>query len=145
MLLFLGGTLVAAFNSIIPILWTPAYILQEAWGAEIRSSDPREARPSFRILFGSLCVVSGLSPLVHLVGGLSVLDMVVLFPAWNGVFGLPVSAVLLFWAVNDADMMEGHENDARLNAANVVLVVLAVVLSVLSAQDVLGAIVGGGL
>lgn len=145
MLLFLGGTLVAAFNSIIPILWTPAYILQEAWGAEIRSSDPREARPSFRILFGSLCVVSGLSPLVHLVGGLSVLDMVVLFPAWNGVFGLPASAVLLFWAVNDADMMEGHENDARLNAANVVLVVLAVVLSVLSAQDVLGAIVGGGL
>jgi Mn2+/Fe2+ NRAMP family transporter len=145
MLLFLGGTLVAAFNSIIPILWTPAYILQEARGARIRSSDPKKARSSFRVLFVGLCLVSGLSPLVHLLGGLSVLDMVVLFPAWNGVFGLPVSAVLLFWAVNDSGTMGTHRNSGWLNAANIVLVMLAIALSVLSARDVVGAIFGGGL
>lgn len=145
MLLFLGGTLVAAFNSIIPILWCPAYILHEARGKRIRSSDPREARQSFRTLFVVLCLLSGLSPLVHIVGGLSVLDMIVLFPAWNGVFGLPVSAVLLYWAVNDEKTMSDHENGWQLNAANVVLVVLAVVLAVLSARDVVSAIFGGGL
>jgi Mn2+/Fe2+ NRAMP family transporter len=145
MLLFLGGTLVAAFNSIIPILWTPAYILQEARGARIQSSDPKKARSSFRVLFVGLCLVSGLSPLVHLLGGLSVLDMVVLFPAWNGVFGLPVSAALLFWAVNDSGTMGTHRNSGWLNAANIVLVMLAIALSVLSARDVVGAIFGGGL
>ncbi len=145
MLLFLGGTLVAAFNSIIPILWCPAYILQEARGKRIRSSDPQEARRSFRILFVGICLLSGLSPLVHIVGGLSVLDMIVLFPAWNGVFGLPISAVLLFWAVNDSETMGDHQNDRWINVANVTLVVLAIVLAVSSTQDVIGAILGGGL
>lgn len=145
MLLFLGGTLVAAFNSIIPILWCPAYILQEAQGKRIRSSDPQEARRSFRVLFVGICLLSGLSPLVHIVGGLSVLDMIVLFPAWNGVFGLPISATLLFWAVNDSETMGDHQNDRRMNVVNVTLVVLALVLVVSSAQDVIGAILGGGL
>ncbi|WP_263788877.1 NRAMP family divalent metal transporter [Salinibacter grassmerensis] len=145
MLLFLGGTLVAAFNSIVPILWTPAYILQEAWGTRIQSSDPQEAPGSFRALFVGLCLLSGLSPLVHLLGGLSVLDMIVLFPAWNGVFGLPVSAALLFWAVNDREAMGERRNGRWLNGANVALVLLAVGLSVLSARDVVGAIFGGGL
>jgi Mn2+/Fe2+ NRAMP family transporter len=71
--------------------------------------------------------------------------MVVLFPAWNGVFGLPISAALLFWAVNDPKTMRGHENSLWLNVANVTLVMLAIGLSILSAQDVLGAILGGGL
>lgn len=145
MLLFLGSTIIAAFNSIIPILWCPAYILQEAWGRTIQSSDPQEAGGSFRVLFVGLCLASGLSPLVHVLGGLSVLDMVVLFPAWNGVFGLPISAALLFWAVNDPKTMRGHENSLWLNVANVTLVMLAIGLSILSAQDVLGAILGGGL
>lgn len=145
MLLFLGGTLIAAFNSIIPILWAPAYILHEAQGKQIQSSDPHKARRSFRVVFVSLCLLSGLSPVIHVVGGLTVLDMIVLFPAWNGIFGLPISAILLFWAVNDGETMHGHENDWRLNIANFVLVVLAIILAVLSAQDVLGAIFGGGL
>nr|WP_233738029.1 divalent metal cation transporter [Halocatena pleomorpha] len=145
MLLFLGGTLVAAFNSIIPILWCPAYILQEARGKRIRSSDPQKARRSFRVLFVGVCLLSGLSPLVHVVGGLSVLDMIVLFPAWNGVFGLPISAALLFWAVNDSETMGEHQNDRWINVANITLVVLAIVLAVSSAQDVIGAIFGGGL
>jgi len=145
MLLFLGSTVIAAFNSIIPILWCPAYILQEAWGRAIQSSDPQKAGGSFRALFIGLCLASGLSPLVHVFGGLSVLDMVVLFPAWNGVFGLPISAALLFWAVNDPETMGGHENSPWLNAANITLVVLAIGLSILSAQDVLSAILGGGL
>ena len=145
MLLFLGGTLMAAFNSIIPILWCPAYILQEAWGRRIQSSDPQKASGTFRTLFVGLCLASGLSPLVHMFAGLSVLDMVVLFPAWNGVFGLPISAALLFWAVNDEETMGEHGNGWPLNLANVVLVVLAIALSVLSAKDVIGAIFGGGL
>lgn len=145
MLLFLGGTLMAAFNSIIPILWCPAYILQEAWGRRIQSSDPQKASGTFRTLFVGLCLASGLSPLVHVFAGLSVLDMVVLFPAWNGVFGLPISAALLFWAVNDEETMGEHGNDWVLNLANVGLVVLAIALSVLSATDVIGAIFGGGL
>ena len=145
MLLFLGGTLVAAFNSIIPILWCPAYILHEARGKRIRSSDPRKARRSFRVTFAALCLVSGLSPLVHLGLGLSVIEMILLFPAWNGVFGLPITAALLFWAVNDASTMGEYTNDPRQNAVNVVLVVLSVVLAALSMQDVLGAIFGGWL
>lgn len=144
MLLFLGGTLIAAFNSIIPILWCPAYILHEARGAGVLSSDPRNAGRSFRATYVALCLVSGLSPLVHMFGGLSVLDMIILFPAWNGVFGLPVSAALLFWAVNDEETMGDHVNDRRLNAVNVVLVVLAVVLGALSANSVMSAILGTG-
>jgi manganese transport protein len=145
MLVFLGGTVVAAFNSIIPILWCPAYILHEARGMHIRSSDPREARRSFRWLFATMCVVSGLSPVVHIVGGLSVLDMIILFPAWNGVFGLPIAAALLFWAVNDEATMGEFTNDRWLNAGNVVLVVLAIGLALLSAHDVVGAIFTGGV
>ncbi len=144
MLLFLGGTLVAAFNSIIPILWCPAYVLHEARGMEIRSSDPREARRTFKVSFAALCLISGLSPLVHVGLGLSVVEMIILFPAWNGVFGLPIAALLLFWAVNDAETMGDRVNDLQTNAVNAVLVVLSVVLAVLSLQDVVGAIFGGG-
>ncbi|MFD1563268.1 divalent metal cation transporter [Haloarchaeobius amylolyticus] len=145
MLLFLGGTLVAAFNSIIPILWCPAYILHEARSKEIRSSDPRQARRSFKLVFAALCLLSALSPLVHLGLGLSVVDMIVLFPAWNGVFGLPIAAVLLFWAVNDRETMGDRVNGLTQNVANAVLVALSIVLAASSLQDVVGAIVGGGL
>ena len=41
--------------------------------------------------------------------------------------------------------MGEHGNGWPLNLANVVLVVLAIALSVLSAKDVIGAIFGGGL
>ncbi|GAB3676200.1 NRAMP family divalent metal transporter [Halopiger thermotolerans] len=145
MVLFLGGTLVAAFNSIIPILWCPAYILHEARGKEIRSSDPQEARRSFRVAFAGLCLLSGLSPLIHVGLGLSVIDMIILFPAWNGVFGLPIAAVLLFWAVNDRETMGEHVNSRKQNVANAVLVALSVILAASSLQDVVGAILGGGI
>lgn len=70
--------------------------------------------------------------------------MIILFPAWNGVFGLPIAAALLFWAVNDEATMGEYTNDRWLNAGNVVLVMLAIGLALLSAHDVVGAIFTGG-
>jgi Mn2+/Fe2+ NRAMP family transporter len=145
MVVFLGGTVVAAYNSIIPILWTPAYIIPEAWGERPKSSNPRLAGRNFKLIFAALCLVSGLSPLVNIFMGLSVLDMVVLFPAWNGVFGLPIAAGLLFWAVNDEETMGAETNDLKRNIVNFLLVALAIILALTSARGVVGAIFGGGL
>ena len=63
----------------------------------------------------------------------------------SGVVGLPITAILLFWAVNDDETMGEHQNTLALNLVNVILVVLSIALAVLSAQDVIDAIWGGGL
>nr|WP_249361556.1 divalent metal cation transporter [Haloterrigena sp. H1] len=55
---------------------------------------------------------------------LSVVDMVILFPMYNGIFGLPVAAVLLFWAVNDRETMGEYRNSRKLNVVNALLVLL---------------------
>ena len=70
--------------------------------------------------------------------------LVVLVEAATGLL-IGFTARLLFWAVNDSGTMGTHRNSGWLNAANIVLVMLAVALSVLSARDVVGAIFGGGL
>ena len=56
------------------------------------------------------------SPLVRWWLDLSVVDMVILFPMYNGIFALPVAAVLLFWAVNDRETMGEYTNCELLNS-----------------------------
>jgi len=140
LVLFLVGALAAAFNSIVPIMWTPAYLLLEALGR-----DPSSGDRSFKLVYVAVVALGSLSPLVHSVFGLSVVDMIILFPAYNGVVGLPITALLLFWAVNDGGVMGDRSNSLAQNVANVSLVLIAVYLAVTSAEGVFGAIFGGGL
>ncbi|EMA38110.1 Nramp family divalent metal transporter [Halococcus hamelinensis] len=140
LVLFLVGAIVAAFNSIVPIMWTPAYIIPQATGRDVDSDDRL-----FRIVYVVGIGISALSPLVAAFFGLGVVDMIVLFPALNGVIGLPITAVCLVWAANNTGLLGEHTNGPALNAVGAVLVVLSVVLGVSSAQSVIGAITGGGL
>lgn len=139
MVLFIGGVVAAAFNSIIPIMWTPAYIVPQAAGYD----SPRDSR-LFTIIFAVGTGIGVLSPVVSSVLNLSVVDMVILFPMYNGIFSLPIAAILLFWSVNDGETMGEHRNGWKLNAVNAFLVLLAVVLAALSVRDFLGLISTGG-
>lgn len=141
LVLFLIGAVTAAFNSIVPIMWTPAYMIPQALGRDEVTQSDRD----FKLLYAAGVAIGGLSPIVAIVFGLSVVDMIILFPAYNGVVGLPITAALLLWAINDRKTMGKHRNGLALNAVNSLLVVLAVVLAISSAQGVLGAILGGGL
>ncbi|WP_101294044.1 NRAMP family divalent metal transporter [Halegenticoccus soli] len=140
MALFLVGAVAAAFNSIVPIMWTPAYLLQHARGREVDS-----ASREFKLIYAAGVGLGSLSPLVHRAFGLSVVDMIILFPAYNGIVGLPITAALLFWAVNDRATMGEHRNGLALSAANLALVVLALYLAVTSAPGFFDALTSGGL
>lgn len=138
MILFLIGATAAAFNSIIPIMWTPAYLILQARGRDVDSSD-RE----FKLIYVIGVALGMFSPLVNHLFGLSVVDMIVLFPAYNGIVGLPITAALLFWAVNDSDTMGDHTNTRKLNLVNALLVVISVVLGITSIPDFLDTITTG--
>ena len=137
---FLLGAVAAAFNSIIPIMWTPAYLLEHARGRDADSADR-----SFKTIYAVGVAIGGLSPLIAIFTNLGVIDMIILFPAYNGIISLPITAALLFWAVNDRETMGEQENSYALSALNVVLVVLAVVLATLSLPDFISAVTSGGL
>ena len=139
MVLFVAGVIAAAFNSIIPIMWTPAFIIPEAAGI-----DPGKHTRPFKLLFVAGTATGFASPLVSSMLDLSVVDMVILFPMYNGIFALPLAAILLFWAVNDRETMGEYRNTLPLNLVNAVLVLLAIVLAALAMQDFLALILGGG-
>jgi Mn2+/Fe2+ NRAMP family transporter len=139
MIVFLIGVIAAAFNSIVPIMWTIPFMILEALDIDHEEGSSK----TFKIIFAGSIVIGMFSPLVSEVTGLSVVEMVTLFPAYNGVFGLPVTAVLLFWAVNDKNLMGSQTNNWQLNLANVVLVLFSIYIAVNSGQGVLEAIFGG--
>ncbi|RKD98285.1 Nramp family divalent metal transporter [Halopiger aswanensis] len=139
MVLFVVGVIAAAFNSIIPIMWTPAYIIPEAMGIDVDQNDRL-----FKLLFAAGTATGFASPLISAALDLSVVDMVILFPTYNGIFGLPLAAALLFWAVNDRETMGEHRNSGLVNAVNAALVLLALVLAVFAVQDFLDLFFGGG-
>jgi Mn2+/Fe2+ NRAMP family transporter len=140
MTLFLVGTVAAAFNSIVPIMWAPAYMIPEAMGERFADSSRL-----FTAIYVGGVGLGCLSPLVYQVLDLGVVDMIILFPAYNGVVGLPITAVLLFWAVNDSETMGTHTNSWKLNVVNSVLILLAVYSAWTAGQSIIGAILGGGL
>lgn len=140
MVVFLIGAVTAAFNSIIPVGWTPAYLLLQA-----RGGNPDQGDRSFRLIYTVGVALGGLSPLVQSTLGISVVDMVILASAINGTVALPVSAALLFWAVNSETTMGSHQNGRKLNLANSFLVILAVTLAAISARSVYQAVASGGL
>lgn len=137
MIMFVVGAVAAAFNSIIPIMWAPAYMIPEAIG-----HDPDSNSREFKIVFVVTTALGTLSPLVHHLTGLSVIDMIILFPTFNGIFGLPLTIILLLWAVNDRGTMGEHRNRLWLNIAGGILVALSVALALTSLRGFLGAITG---
>ncbi|GAB3674549.1 Nramp family divalent metal transporter [Halopiger thermotolerans] len=139
MVLFIGGVIAAAFNSIIPIMWEPAYMIPQAAGYDVGQGDRL-----FKLVFAGLTGVGIFSPVISWALDLSVVDMVILFPMYNGIFGLPLAATLLFWAVNDRETMGEYRNSRTLNVVNAALVLLAIVLAVLSVRDFLDLLTGGG-
>lgn len=141
MIVFLIGVIAAAFNSIVPIMWTIPFMILEALDIDHEDGSSK----TFKMIFAGSIVIGMFSPLVSEVTGLSVVEMVTLFPAYNGVFGLPVTAVLLFWAVNDKNLMGSQTNNWQLNIANVILVLFSIYIAVNSGQGVLEAIFGGML
>ncbi|MCL7417634.1 MAG: divalent metal cation transporter [Halalkalicoccus sp.] len=140
MVLFIAGAAAAAFNSIIPIMWTPAYIIPQALGHE-----PTKESRLFKLVFIGGTGLGVFSPVISAALDLSVVDMVILFPTYNGIFALPLAAVLLFWAVNDRGTMDEYTNSLKLNVVNATLVLLAIVLAVLAVRDFVGMLFGGGL
>lgn len=139
MIVFLIGVIAAAFNSIIPIMWTVPFIILEALDIDHKDGNSK----TFKTIFAGSIVIGMFSPLVSEITGLSVVEMVTLFPAYNGVFGLPITATLLFWAVNDKRLMGSQTNGWRLNTVNVVLVVFSIYIAINSGQGVVEAIFGG--
>ncbi|SEH17982.1 Mn2+ and Fe2+ transporters of the NRAMP family [Natronorubrum sediminis] len=139
MVLFVAGVTVAAFNSIIPIMWTPAYIVPQAMDIDVD-----QGTRAFKLVFVAVTATGFASPLVSHLLDLQVVDMVILFPTYNGIFGLPLAALLLYWAVNDRETMGQHRNTTALNVVNAFLVLLAFVLAVFAVQDFLEVLFGGG-
>lgn len=137
MVLFIIGAIAAAFNSIAPIMWTPAYLIPRALGNEVENTDSL-----FKWIFAGGVGLGAFSPLLHEVTGLAVVEMIVLFPAFNGIFALPIAAILLFWAVNGKFMGDG-KNDLKLNIINASLVILAFILATLSMRGFIEAVTGG--
>lgn len=136
MIVFLIGVACAAFNSIIPIMWTVPYMILEAVDHDHRDGTGR----LFRVIFAASIGVGMFSPLVAEVTGLSVVQMVTLFPAFNGVFGLPITAALLFWAVNDKRIMGENRNTLGLNLLNILLVIFAIYIAIRGGRGVLSQI-----
>ena len=139
MILFLLGAVAAAFNSIIPIMWAPAYMIQNARGKDVDSGSR-----GFKLVYAAGTAIGCLSPLMTIFFGLSVVDMILLFPAYNGIVGLPVTVLFLFWALNDSETMGEHTNSLALTAANFVLVALALFLSITSAPGFFETVTSGG-
>jgi manganese transport protein len=141
MIVFLLGVIAAAFNSIVPIMWTVPYMILEALDIDHKEGSSK----SFKMIFAGGILIGMFSPLVSHITGLSVVEMVTLFPAYNGVFGLPITAALLFWAVNDKKLMGMNTNTWKLNTANVVLVLFSAYIAINSGRGVMNAIFGGML
>jgi Mn2+/Fe2+ NRAMP family transporter len=141
MIVFLIGVISAAFNSIIPIMWTIPYMILEALDIDHKEGSSK----SFKMIFAGGILIGMFSPLVAKVTGLSVVEMITLFPAYNGVFGLPITAALLFWAVNDKKLMGISTNSWKLNTVNFTLVVFSGYIAINSVRGVLSAIFGGML
>ena len=139
MIIFLVGVIAAAFNSIIPIMWTIPYMILEALDVDHENGSSTH----FKIILAIGIIIGSFSPLVSHITGLNVVEMVTLFPAYNGVFGLPITAALLFWAVNDQKLMGAKTNTWRLNLANIILVLFSIYIAINSGQGVLDAIFGG--
>jgi manganese transport protein len=139
MILFIAGAAAAAFSSIIPIMWTPAYIIPQAMGFDVAKDDR-----VFKVIFVAGTALGVLSPLVSAALDLSVVEMVILFPTYNGIFALPLAAALLFWAVNSRKTMGEHVNSPRLNVINALLVLLAIGLALLTGRNFVQLLLGGG-
>lgn len=139
MIVFLLGVIAAAFNSIVPIMWTIPFMILEALDIDHENGNSK----TFKTIFAASIVIGMFSPLVSEITGLSVVEMVTLFPAYNGVFGLPITAGLLFWAINDRKLMGQETNSWRLNMVNIVLVLFSIYIAINSAKGVLEAIFGG--
>ena len=139
-LLFLFGTAAAAFNSIMPIMWVPAYLFEHA-----RGNDPDSADRSFKLIYAGGTALGILAPVIAYATDLGVIDMVVLFPAYNGIISLPITAVLLFWALNDDGVMGERTNGLALNALNFLLVALAFGLAAISLPELIETLTSGGL
>jgi Mn2+/Fe2+ NRAMP family transporter len=141
MIVFLIGVIAAAFNSIVPIMWTIPYMILEALDIDHEEGESK----SFKLIFAGGITIGMFSPLVAKVTGLSVVEMITLFPAYNGVFGLPITAALLFWAMNDRKLMGANTNSWKLNTVNFMLVLFSAYIAINSAKGVLAAIFGGML
>lgn len=141
MVIFLIGVVAAAFNSIVPIMWTVPFMILEALDIDHQNGSSK----TFKMIFTAGIVIGSFSPLVSHITGLSVIEMVTLFPAYNGVLCLPITTILLFWAVNDQKIMGEHTNSWRLNIANIILVLFSIYIAISSGRGVLEAIFGGML
>ena len=141
MIVFLIGVIAAAFNSIVPIMWTVPFMILEALDIDHKDGSSK----AFKLIFAGGILIGMFSPLVAQITGLSVVEMVTLFPAYNGVFGLPITAALLFWAVNDKKLMGAETNNWKLNIANSALVIFSIYIAINSGKGVLQAIFGGML
>lgn len=139
MILFVLGAIAAAFNSIVPIMWAPSYLIPEALGME-----PDSNSRAFKLVFIVTTAIGTLSPVVHWLTGLSVLQMIILFPTFNAIFCLPLTVVILVWAVNDRELMGENRNSRGWNVVAGILLLLSFTLAALSMEGFIAEVTGGG-
>ena len=77
-----------------------------------------------------------LAPAIASLTGMSVVEMIITFPAYDGIISLPITTALLFWAVNDEETMGKYTNGLVTNAISLVLVVLVFALAATSLPGV---------
>jgi manganese transport protein len=135
--LFLLGAATAAFNSIMPVMWAVVYMFTNVRGQDVEDTDR-----SFRVFYAVGAGLGIFAPVISAVTGWSVVQMIVRFAAYSGIVSLPITAALLFWAVNDSDVMGEHTNGTVLNVFNAILVVLAFGLAALSLPSLISTLTG---
>src|SRR5690625_5924034 len=94
MILFFIWVISASFNIFVPINRTIPYMILEALDIDHKDGTSKK----FKIILSVSIFIGMFSPLVSHVTGLSVVQMVTLFSAFNGVFLLPFSSIFLFFA-----------------------------------------------
>lgn len=138
--IFLACIFIAAYNSQIPILWTPAYLFLGARGRDNPDIDSR----GFRTIYALIVAVSMTSPLFTIFFGLSPVDQIILFPAYNGAVALPITVTFLLWAVNDEEVMGEHRNSWLMNLLAVPVVIAVILAAIFGAPDLFRLLTGGG-
>jgi hypothetical protein len=131
---FLLGTIMASFTSATGTLFAAGFILPQASGREVTFGD----RTFQKGLAGTLAFGVTLIPVTLAVTALGPVDMAILFPAVNGIIGLPLTAGLTIYFLN-----KQTEPGRRMNVAAVIVFLVLLAISALTAQSLVRSLTQG--
>jgi len=131
---FLLGTIMASFTSATGTLFAAGFILPQARGQEVAFGDQTFQEG----LAGTLAFGTALIPVTLASTSLGPVDMAILFPAVNGIIGLPLTAGLTIYFLN-----QQTEPSRTMNVAAIAVFILLLMISGLTAQSLLRSLTQG--